>query len=523
MHHGNSVIKTDTDIVVVGAGIAGLSLALYVAEKAPELTILILSKGELPECNTSMAQGGVAVVTDLNSDSFEAHINDTLLAGKGLSNKNIVEKVIKDAPKRIEDLLRWGVELDADKAGFLLHREGGHSTGRVVHYKDHTGKEIHRKLLNRVKRYTNITVKPHCMVIDLWVVKNSCNGLYYYDVKSNQTILLTAKAVMLATGGCGQMFAVTTNSTCATGDGVAIATRAGAEIKDIQYYQFHPTALYQPGKHKAPLISEAVRGYGAQLVNESEQRFVFDYDPRGELATRDIVSTAIYNEMQHSGSECVYLRVKHLNQTEFAWHFPSIVKLCKNAGLELSKNDIPVTPAAHYQCGGIAVDSAGRTTIKRLYAGGECCCTGLHGANRLASNSLLEALVYAHESAEDIIELAGSITPVQFNKPMVPDNKKPASKIELHEISAIREELQNTITRVFHNKADAPLIKYAIDCIMERKKQVDQAVSIYVVELLELKNLLDNATLFLNALRDNYLDTYSQNLSSQPLSISPVG
>lgn len=322
----------DCDILIVGTGIAGLSFALYLTELDPKLDIVLLSKGDIPETNTRLAQGGIAVVTDYSTDGFNSHIRDTVLAGRGLGDERIVEKVVHEAPERMIDLLRWGILFDQNESGFHLNREGGHSTHRILHHKDFTGKEIHQKLLQQVMQKTNISIGTHCFAIDVYYQENKCMGLYYYNERKAQTILMKAIIVMLATGGSGQMFQFTTNADCATGDGVAIAARAGAKIKDMHYYQFHPTALYQPDRQHTSLISEAIRGYGAHVVNRGGRRFLFDYDLRGELATRDVVTSAIFQEMDKTGVKHVYLSVKHLDNREIAYHFPSILQQCAEAG-----------------------------------------------------------------------------------------------------------------------------------------------------------------------------------------------
>lgn len=392
------------DVLISGTGIAGLSLAIHLIEQQPELQIIVLSKNDARLTNTSLAQGGIATVCNRLTDSFDQHIQDTLAAGQGKCNAKVVEMVIKQAPQRLNELIKWGAAFDTEKDGQLaLAMEGGHTQHRVVHYKDQTGWHIQEVLWNRILNEPNIEVISNAFCMDVLTNENQAIGMSYILDAASVENRIYAKSIVLATGGCGQLFEFTSNPEIATGDGVAMAFRVGATITDMQYIQFHPTALYEKGKSNLFLISEAVRGFGGYLVNSQGKRFVFDYDTRGELATRDIVSEAICNEIKKATDGHVYLDLRHLNQEAFKNHFPTIYDRLKNVGLHPETDLIPIVPVAHYQCGGIDVDENGQTSVKNLYALGECSYTGLHGANRLASNSLLEALVFSHTASKQII------------------------------------------------------------------------------------------------------------------------
>ncbi len=395
----------ETNFLIIGSGAAGLTLAIKLAEHFPKKKITVVTKASEAESNTKYAQGGVAAVFDLKEDSFQKHIEDTLIAGDGLCDRAVVEMVIKEGPKRLRELMAWGTKFDTDAHGELtLGREGGHSEFRVIHHKDTTGNEIERALLQRCGQLQNITILPHHFAIDLITEhhfsgektqKLSCYGAYVLDQISGNIFTVKAAYTTLASGGMGQVYGHTTNPAVATGDGIAMAYRAKARIQNMEFIQFHPTALYD-GKHGASfLISEAVRGFGAFLRDKKGERFMMEYDHRGELASRDIVSRAIDSEMKKSGDDCVFLDCTHLDIEDFKKHFPNIYETCLQRNINVAKDWIPVVPAAHYLCGGVVVDVDGKTSLKNLFACGECSYTGLHGANRLASNSLLEALVYA--------------------------------------------------------------------------------------------------------------------------------
>lgn len=406
----------ETDFLVIGSGIAGLTYALKVAEACPEKKITILTKTQSDETNTKYAQGGIAGVMDLDNDSFEKHIEDTLIAGDGLCNRHIVEIVVKEGVERIEEIIAWGANFDKEKDGdFKLGKEGGHSRSRILHHKDVTGREMERTLLDAVSRKPNIHLLHHCFVLDIitqhhlgYLITKStpdveCYGVYVLNLQTNKTEKILSKITLLASGGNGQVYRSTTNPGIATGDGVAMVYRAKGRIENMEFIQFHPTALYEPGlRGHNFLITEAVRGDGGILRNHAGEAFMVRYDERKDLAPRDIVARAIDNEMKIAGTEHVYLDCRHFSKEQFVEHFPNIYEKCLSIGIDITKHMIPVTPAAHYSCGGIKTDEYARTSIRNLYAAGECASTGLHGANRLASNSLLEAMVFAHRAYLDV-------------------------------------------------------------------------------------------------------------------------
>ncbi len=407
-----------TDFLVIGSGIAGLTYALKVAEACPDKTITILTKTQSDETNTKYAQGGIAGVMDFDHDSFKKHIDDTLIAGDGLCNKEIVEIVVEEGVQRIDEIIEWGANFDKENDGdFKLGKEGGHSESRILHHKDVTGKEMERALLEAISRKPNITLLHHCFVLDIitqhhlgYLVTKStqdveCFGVYILNLITNKTEKILSKITLMAAGGNGQVYRSTTNPAIATGDGVAMVYRAKGRIENMEFIQFHPTALYETGiRGHNFLITEAVRGDGGILRNQAGEAFMERYDERKDLAPRDIVARAIDNEMKVAGTEHVYLDCRHFSKEKFVEHFPNIYEKCLSIGIDITKHMIPVTPAAHYSCGGIKTDEYARTSIKNLYAAGECASTGLHGANRLASNSLLEAMVFAHRAYKDSVQ-----------------------------------------------------------------------------------------------------------------------
>ena len=398
------------DYLVIGSGVAGMSFALKVA--SPARRVAIVCKATLEEANTFFAQGGVASVTNLEVDDFDKHIHDTMVAGDWLSDPKAVEKVVRNAPGQIRELLEWGVDFDRKEDGsFDLHREGGHSEFRILHHADNTGAEIQRSLIERIKENPYIDIFEHHFAVEIITQHHlgkivtrrtpdiTCYGAYVLDEETEKVDTFLAKVTVMATGGVGACYTTTTNPLVATGDGIAMVYRAKGTVSDMEFIQFHPTALYHPGDRPSFLITEAMRGYGAVLKTIDGKEFMHKYDPRLSLAPRDIVARAIDSEMKQTGSDHVYLDVTHKDPQETKKHFPNIYEKCLSLGIDITKDMIPVAPAAHYLCGGIKVDLDGQSSIDRLYAIGECSCTGLHGGNRLASNSLIEAVVYADAAA----------------------------------------------------------------------------------------------------------------------------
>lgn len=411
-----------SDFLVIGSGIAGLSYALQAAKHG---TVHLITKKESAESNTNYAQGGIAAVID-PKDSYDEHIQDTLIAGDGLCDQEAVQILVSEGPERIKELINLGVEFSRKNGKLSLGKEGGHSKSRILHAKDLTGKEIERALLYAVKTNPNIHVFEHRQAIDLITehhlspnhpIKNpTCFGAYVLNTLNGQIDVFSSKIVYLSSGGAGQVYLHTTNPKIATGDGMVMAWRAGARVANLEFMQFHPTALFTESPNRF-LISEAVRGHGAILLNKKGERFMKRYDSRMELATRDIVARAIDNEMKLHGDEFVLLDISHIPAKNIKSHFPNIYKKCLEVGFDLTKGPVPVVPAAHYMCGGVVVDYFGHSDINNLYIGGETAMTGVHGANRLASNSLLEALVWSYRSVEKAKENLSSIPILGFKIP----------------------------------------------------------------------------------------------------------
>lgn len=392
------------DFVIIGSGIAGLSFALKAAQAG---TVAVITKKAKAESNTAWAQGGIAAVTD-EADSFEAHVQDTLVAGAGLCDEAMVRSIVRDGPARIAELMEIGVQFDQQRNGQPdLTREGGHSARRILHARDATGREIERALLEAVAREKRITLLENHTAVDLitlrklglGAVQDRCVGVYVLDEATGEVLTLRSDKLVLATGGCGKVYRYTTNPSIATGDGVAMAWRAGAKVANMEFIQFHPTCLYHPAA-RSFLISEAVRGEGGKLIGKDGKEFMQKYDPRGALAPRDIVARAIDAEIKRTGASSVFVDITHKPADFVKGHFPTIYQKCLELGIDITKEPIPVVPAAHYQCGGVVTGVRGETSLPGLSAIGEVACTGLHGANRLASNSLLEAVVLAHRAAE---------------------------------------------------------------------------------------------------------------------------
>mgnify|MGYP000508101550 CR=1 FL=1 len=404
------------DFLVIGSGIAGMSFALKVAHKG---TVALICKAGLEEANTYFAQGGIASVTNLAVDNFDKHIEDTMIAGDWISDRAAVEKVVRNAPGQISELIKWGVNFDKkDNGEFDLHKEGGHSEFRILHHKDNTGAEIQESLIEAVKQHPNITVFTNFFAVEIITQHHlgiivtrytpgiKCYGAYVLNENTGEVDTFLSKVTIMATGGCEAVYRNTTNPLVATGDGIAMVYRAKGTVEGMEFVQFHPTALFHPGEtHPAYLITEAMRGYGGILRLPNGEEFMQKYDKRLSLAPRDIVARAIDKEMKIHGLDHVCLDVTHKDAEETKHHFPNIYAKCLSIGIDMTKQYIPVVPCAHYMCGGIKVDLNACSSIRRLYAVGECSCTGLHGGNRLASNSLIEAVVYADAAAHHSLEV----------------------------------------------------------------------------------------------------------------------
>jgi L-aspartate oxidase len=392
------------DVLVIGSGAAGLALALQLST---DCKVAVLSKGELTQGSTYWAQGGMAAVLD-EHDTVASHVADTIAAGGGLCRSDVVEFVVGRSRSVVEWLVGLGVEFDRQDAvagsEYHLTREGGHSQRRVIHAADATGKAISEVLVENALAHSNIDIFTKRVGVDLIVNDGRCEGAYVLDHKAGNVEVFQARFVVLATGGASKAYLYTSNPDGASGDGIAMAWRAGCRVSNLEFNQFHPTCLYHP-RAKSFLITEALRGEGGHLLLPDGTRFMLDFDPRGELAPRDIVARAIDHEMKRTGSDCVYLDVSHQDPEFLKSHFPTVYKRCLEFGIDITREPIPVVPAAHYTCGGVVVDTCGRTDLQQLYAIGETACSGLHGANRMASNSLLECLVYAQAAAADISAL----------------------------------------------------------------------------------------------------------------------
>ena len=489
------------DYLVLGSGIAGLSFALKVA---PRGRVAIITKKNSAESNTNYAQGGIAAVTS-KEDSFESHVRDTLEAGAGLCKESVVRAIVEEGPARIKELIDLGMRFSEREVPGTrgtreldLGREGGHSKRRILHAKDVTGREIERALLNAVAEQPNIEMFENHIAIDLittqklgYVGDNRCVGVYALDKQSGNVGTFAAPVTVLATGGCGKVYLYTTNPDIATGDGVAMAYRAGAAVANMEFVQFHPTCLYHP-KAKSFLISEAVRGEGGILKTPDGREFMDEYHPLKSLAPRDIVARAIDHEMKKSGADCMMLDITHKPAPFIIKRFPNIYQTCLNYGIDITKEPIPVVPAAHYQCGGVVTNLDGETEIAGLYAIGEVACTGLHGANRLASNSLLEALVCAHRAATKLVTCHSSLV-----TPAIPDwqSGKAHDADELvvvaHNWDEIRRTMWDYVSIVRTNKR----LQRALKRITNLQEEIHEFYWDFKVtsDLLELRNIATTA------------------------------
>lgn len=505
-----------TDFLVIGSGIAGLTYALKVAQDCPDKKIMVLTKTQSDETNTKYAQGGIAGVMDFDKDSFNKHIEDTLIAGDGLCNRDTVEIVVKEGVDRIKEIIEWGAQFDkAPDGDFKLGKEGGHSEFRILHHKDVTGKEMERALLAAIAKQKNIELISHCFVVDIitqhhlgfLITKSTpnieCYGVYVLNLSSNKIEKIIAAVTLLATGGNGQVYRTTTNPSIATGDGVAMVYRAKGRIENMEFIQFHPTALYEPGvRGQSFLITEAVRGDGGILRNYNGEAFMERYDARKDLAPRDIVARAIDNEMKIAGTENVFLDCRHFSKEKFVEHFPNIYDKCLSIGIDITHHMIPVAPAAHYSCGGIKTDEWARTSIKNLYAAGECASTGLHGANRLASNSLLEAMVFAHRAYKDAVTTIRS-TAVSLSANPVPDWKAdgtnaPKEMILITQSVKELKLLMSDYVGIVRNNERLQRAMKRLDLLFEETEELYKK-TIVSPQLCELRNMITVAYLIVKS------------------------
>jgi L-aspartate oxidase len=499
-----------TDFLVIGSGLAGMSYALEVAEFG---TVILVSKTNLEETNTWYAQGGIASVM-YAPDNLEKHVQDTLLAGDGLCDEQIVRMVVNEGPDMIKALIHWGTNFDRNTDGkFNLNREGGHSEYRILHHKDNTGAEIMRALSTRVRTHPNITILEKSFALDLITQHHlgtpvfrgnpeiECFGAYSFDIENNRIDTILSKVTMLATGGSGYIYQTTTNPPIATGDGIAMAYRAKAFIDNVEFFQFHPTSLYHPGERPSFLISEAVRGFGGILKTQNGEEFMNKYDPRGSLASRDIVAHAIDTELKNRGEDFVYLDCTGCDAEGLKSHFPNIYQKCLSIGIDMTKDPIPVVPAAHYFCGGVHTDENGRTTIKNLYAAGEVACTGLHGANRLASNSLLEAVVFSHRAAVD----SGRKLPALRHQTGIPAWNDEGTRVpdEMVLITQAARELQQIMTNYVGIVRTNARLRRAADRIYILYRETEELYSHSTIslKLCELRNAIKVAYLIVKHAR----------------------
>ena len=492
-------MRLSFDFLVIGSGVAGLSFALRAAEHG---TVCVVTKKESAESNTNYAQGGIAAVMDPGDDT-EAHVEDTLIAGAGLCDEAVVRMVIEEGPERVRDLIALGAAFDRDPDGDLhLGREGGHSANRIVHATDMTGREVERALLTAVRRSATITVLEYHYAVNLLTEHQlgqapgaggpTCYGAYVLEEPTGEVHTVLAKATLLAAGGAGQVYQHTTNPQVATGDGIAMAYRAGAEVANMEFIQFHPTSLYLPGADfggRSFLITEAVRGDGGILTNLGGERFMPLYDDRLELAPRDVVARAIDDQMKRRGEDHVWLDISHKPAEDILRHFPNIQETLLTYGIDMTRDKIPVVPAAHYTCGGVVVDREARTSIAGLFGCGEVTCSGLHGANRLASNSLLEALVYAHNAVGPAVE---HVATAAFEEALPDwDESNAENPQEWVLVSANRDELRRLMQAyvgIVRSELRLERAARRIDLIARETEDFYQRTKLSA-ELCELRNL----------------------------------
>ena len=496
-------MKITSDFLVVGSGIAGLCYALAVAERGQ---VCLITKREIATTATRLAQGGIAAVAT-SEDSFEQHIQDTMEAGAWLPNEEIVRIVVENGPEAIQDLIDWGVSFSRkEDQSYDLTREGGHSQRRIYHSKDETGKEIERALVEAVKAHPNITTYENHVAVDLItkakvtrrrIKPDRCLGVYALNQETGKVGTFGAPITVLATGGAGKVYLYTCNPDIATGDGIAMAYRAGATIANMEFMQFHPTTLYHPHA-KSFLVSEAVRGEGAILRRSDGAAFMESYHPLKDLAPRDIVARAIDHEMKMHGDDCAFLDITHMGAEFIKDRFPYIHETCLGYGIDMTQEPIPVVPAAHYLCGGIKVDSWGETDINNLFAIGEVACSGLHGANRLASNSLLEGVVFAKRAADRSLAFAKESTPPQMEiDPWDPGHAKNSDEevVVAHNWDEIRLCMWNYVGIV---RTDKRLVR-----ALRRVRMIQEEIADYywdfliTSDLIELRNIATVAELII--------------------------
>lgn len=493
-------MRKKVDFLVVGSGVAGLCFALKTANYGK---VCLITKANIDDTATKYAQGGVAAVI-YHPDTYEKHIRDTMIAGDELSDRKIVEITIRESTARVMELVEWGVDFDKTDSGkFSLAKEGGHSEFRVLHHKDITGSEIEKKLILAAKRHPNIEILENHLAIEIITQHHlgievsrkttdiACFGAYVYNPNTKKVQTILSKVTMIATGGIGTVYGHTTNPDIATGDGVAMVYRAKGAVEGMEFVQFHPTTLYNPKESPSFLITEAMRGAGAILKNTDKVEFMANYDPRGSLAPRDIVARAIDNELKISGADHLFLDATSINRQIIFDHFPNIYAKCLSVGIDITKDMIPVVPAAHYSCGGIKTDEWGRSTILNLYASGECASTGLHGANRLASNSLLEALVFSHRACLHAVE---EVKKIDFcdNVPEW-DSEGTVLNEEMVLITQTKKELQTIMSNYVGIVRSNLRLQRAFDRleILYRETEDLYKKSILFPEICELRNMIN--------------------------------
>jgi L-aspartate oxidase len=489
--HPKQVPHFFTDVLILGGGLAGLRAAMAVD---PKLSVVVITKDGVFQSNSANAQGGIATVMAPN-DRFESHVADTLEAGGSLCDRSVVERVVSEGPRRIRELIDWGTRFDQVNGELALSREGGHGQNRIIHaLGDATGKEVMRTMVDCVRREPNIDVWEYTFTLDLLTHEGACRGALVWNSRHGKT-LIWAKQTILATGGVGQVYRETTNPDVATGDGMALAYRAGAELRDMEFLQFHPTVLYIAGSSRH-LITEAMRGEGAHLVDRYGHRFMPEYDPRAELAPRDIVSSSIVSQMERTRHPNVYLVLTHLDPQRVLARFPGIAEICRHFNLDITQDRIPVRPGAHYMMGGVSVDAEGRTTLPGLWAAGEVTSSGLHGANRLASNSLLEALVYGASAGEGASRAAAPIDDRFRALPL--ENPRTLPLDEPLDVDDIRNSLKSLMWRSMGVRRDAEGLRDAAESIDHWSHYV-QGIQFSDPTGWELQNMLCVARLMIGA------------------------